>query len=198
MSLAHSYAEKEVYTEDEYFAFEREAFGRWEYIRGEIRAMAGGTDDHNTIVLNVGSALRSAVAARGCRAYVADMKVHTGDGVNTFPDAMVVCGPRRYYRNRTDIITNPILIVEVLSDSTEAYDRSERFDHYKTVPALTDYLLVHPNAARVTLYTRREDHWELRDVSGLQNSVTLTPLAVTLSLADIYALIEFADNSAAS
>jgi Uma2 family endonuclease len=103
---------------------------------------------------------------------------------------MVVCGPRQYYRNRTDIVTNPLLIVEVLSDSTQGYDRGEKFDHYKTIPTLTDYLLVFPDRAHVLLYTRRNDHWELRDVSGRDNAVSLTSVATTLALADIYALID--------
>src|SRR3712207_6617278 len=104
MALPQPYIEKDLYTEDEYFAFEREAFGRWEYVNGEIRAMSGGTDDHNTIAVNIGGTLRNALVPRGCRVYVADMKVHTGDGTNTFtfPDVAVVCGPRQYHRNKTD------------------------------------------------------------------------------------------------
>ena len=198
MALPHPRVEKGTYTEDEYFAFEREAFGRWEYVEGQIRAMSGGTDDHNTIAVNIGATLRSALASRGCRIYVADMKVHTGDGVNTSPDAAVVCGPRQYHRGKTDIITNPVLIVEVLSYSTQCYDRGEKFDHYKTIPALMDYLLVAPDTARVFLYTRQEDHWELRDVSGLRSAVHLPSVETNLALADIYALIALADGNAAS
>jgi Uma2 family endonuclease len=198
MALPQRYVEKDAYTEDEYFAFERDAFGRWEYVGGEIRAMSGGTDDHNTITVNIGGTLRNALAPRGCRVYVADMKVHTGDGVNTFPDVAVVCGPRHYHRGKTDIITNPVLIVEVLSDSTQGYDRGEKFDHYQTIPTLTDYLLVVPDTARVLLYTRKGDSWDFRDVSGLQGAVHLPSVETTLALADIYALIELADENAAA
>jgi Uma2 family endonuclease len=197
MSLPQAFVEKETCTEDEYFAFEREAFGRWEYRGGEIRAMSGGTDDHNTIAVNIGATLRNALSPRGYRVYVADMKVHTGDGVNTFPDVAVVCGPRQYHRGKTDIIINPVLIVEVLSDSTQGYDRTEKFDHYKTIPTLTDYLLVAPDEARVLLYTRQDDHWDFRDVSGLQSAISLPSVGTTLALADIYALIELADKNAA-
>src|ERR1043166_1184788 len=166
MALPKPFVEKETYTEDEYLALEQSTLGRWEFIGGKIRAMSGGTDDHNTIAVNIGGTLRNALASRGCRVYVADMKIHTGNGVNTFPDVAVVCGPRQYHRDKTDIITNPVLIAEVLSDSTQGYDRGEKFDHYKTIPSLIDYLLVVPNEARVLLYTRMEDHWEFRDVSG--------------------------------
>jgi len=192
MVLPQHFVEKESFTEDEYFAFEQSSFGRWEYCCGEIRAMSGGSDDHNTIAGNIGGALRNTLAPKGCRVYVADMKYHTGDGVNTFPDVSVVCGPRIYYRNRQDVITNPILVVEVLSASTKDYDRGEKFDHYKTIPSLSDYLLVSPSEARVQLYSRKTDHWELRDVSGLGNSIYLPSVDTTIALSDMYLLIEFA------
>ena len=194
MALAHQhqYLEKDCYTEDEYFEFERTAFGRWEYVHGEIRAMAGGSDDHNMIASNIVGTLRAALLPKGCRVYGSDMKVHTGDDVNTLPDVSVVCGPRIYHRGRTDIITNPLLIVEVLSDSTEAYDQDDKFRHYQTIPALTDYLLVAQDEVRVQLYTRHEDHWHYRDISGLSSTVHLPSVETTLDLSDIYALIELA------
>ena len=129
MALPRAYVEPKRWTEDEYFEFERRSLGRWEYVNGVIRAMSGGTDDHNTVVGNTGRSLGNGLTRRGCRVYVADMKVHTADGINTFPDISVVCGPRQYYRGRTDIITNPILVVEVLSRSTQEYDRNEKFAH---------------------------------------------------------------------
>lgn len=194
MALARQYVEKDFYTEDEYFEVERTSFGRWEYVRGEVRLIAGGTADHSTITMNIGATLRAALLARGCRVFGSDIKVHTGDDTNTFPDVAVVCGPLDFHRGRTDIITNPLLIVEVLSPSTEGYDRGEKFDHYQTIPALQDYLLVETERARVLLYTRQEDHWELREVTGLENSVPLPSVNVNLALADVYALIEFDQN----
>jgi len=183
--------EKETYTEDEYFEFERTAFGRWEYVNGDIRAMAGGTDDHNMISSNIVGTLRTALIPRRCRVYGSDMKVHTGDGVNTFPDISVVCGPRRYHRGRTDIITNPLLVVEVLSDSTEGYDLGDKFRHYQTIPTLGDYLLVAPDEACVLHYSLNGDHWDFRTITGLESSIYLPSVETTLPLADIYTLIEF-------
>ena len=194
MALPQRYIQKDVYTEAEYFAFESEAFGRWEYVNGEIRAMAGGSDDHNAISANVVTALKIALRAAGnrtCRVYGSDMKAHTGDGVNTFPDASVVCGPRQYHQGRTNIITNPLVLVEVLSDSTEGYDRAEKFDHYQTIPALQDYVLVEQDEPRVLRYTRRDDHWELYEYVGRDADLTLPSLGVTLALSDLYDLIEF-------
>ena len=193
MALAQQYhsVEKNIYTEDEYFEFERTSLGRWEYVDGEIRAMSGGTANHSTIAMNIGATLRAALFPRGCRVFGSDMKVHTGDGVNTFPDISVVCGPLTFHRGRADLLTNPLLIVEVLSDSTEAYDRGDKFRHYQSIPTLTDYLLVAQDEARVELYTRCEDHWEYRQISGLTETVHLPSVETTLSLTDIYALIEW-------
>ena len=198
MALAHQYQylEKECYTEDEYFEFERTSFGRWEYVKGEIRAMAGGSDDHNMISSNIVGTLRAALLPKGCRVYGSDMKIHTGDDINTLPDVSVVCGPRVYHRGRTDIITNPILIAEVLSDSTGAYDQGDKLRHYQTIPTLTDYLLVAQDEARVQFYTRHDDHWEYRDITGLSSTVHLPSVETTLALADIYALIELAGGEA--
>ncbi len=194
MALARQDVERDFYTEDEYFEFERTSFGRWEYVRGEIRLMAGGTADHSTVAMNTGATLRAALLPRGCRVFGSDMKVHAGDDTNTFPDVAIVCGSIGFHRGRTDIITNPLLIVEVLSPSTEGYDRTEKFDHYQTIPALQDYLLVETERARILLYTRQNDHWELREATGLGNSVHLPSVSVTLALADVYALIEFDAN----
>jgi len=186
--------ERECYTEDEYFEFERAIFGRWEYVKGEIRAVSDGTADHSTIGGNILATLRVALLPRGCRAPGSDMKVHTRAQVNTFPDVSVVCGQVGFHRGRKDIITNPLLVAEVLSDSTEDYDRGDKFRHYQTVPTLTDYLLVAQDEAHIQLYTRREDHWEFRDISGLDSTVRLPSVETTLALSDVHALIEFAPD----
>lgn len=191
MAVARQYVEKEFYTEEEYFEIERTSFGRWEYVNGEVRLMAGGSDDHGAISSNIGRALGNSVIPKGCRVYGSDIKIHTGDGINTFPDAAVVCGNRLYYGSRTDIIANPLVIVEVLSPSTEAYDRTDKFDYYKTIESLQDYLLVEQDEPRVMLYSRHDDHWEFREAMGRDSTVYLPSVETTLALADIYALIEF-------
>ncbi len=191
MALPMPFIEKDSYTEDEYFAFEPTSFGRWEYVRGEIRAMAGGSDDHNTIAGNVLAVLKIVTVPRGYRVYGSDMKIHTGDGVNTFPDVAVVCGPRKYYRDRTDVVTNPVLLVEVLSESTQGYDRGEKFHHYKTIVSLTDYLILHLSEPRVQLYSRKNDHWEFREAAGPEGALYLPSIETTLALSDVYAQIEF-------
>lgn len=195
MALARQYVEQDFHTEAEYFAFEQTAFGRWEYVSGQIRLMAGGTDDHNTVAANIVRALGNALVPKNCRVYSADMKVHCGDGVNTFPDASAVCGARVYYQGRADVLTNPILIVEVLSPSTEKYDQGEKFEHYKTIPSLRDYLLVAQDQPRVMLYSHRNNHWDLQEAVGTENSVFLPSVEVTVALADVYALMEFTPDA---
>lgn len=191
MALAEQYIEKEHYTEAEYFEIERTSFGRWEYVNGKIRQMSGGTTDHGDISSNLVRVLGNALVPRGCHVYGSDVKVHTGDGINTSPDVSVICGPNRYYQSKKDIVLNPLLSVEVLSPSTAGYDRTEKFEHYRTIETLTDYLLVEQDPAQVMLYTRRTDYWEMRVIAGLDGSVFLPSVDVTLSLADVYALIEF-------
>jgi len=196
MALAQQYhaVEKDIYTEEEYFEFERTSLGRWEYVNGEIRAMSGGTANHSTIAMNIGATLRAALLTKGCRVFGSDMKVHTVDGINTFPDISVVCGQLQFYQGRTDIITNPLLIVEVLSDSTEAYDRGEKFRHYQTMPTLTDYLLVSQDEARVTLHTRSTEFWQSLEITDLSGAVYLPSIDTTLALTDTYALIDWTED----
>ena len=176
MALAEKYipvADKQVYTEAEYIEFERTSLGRWEYVNGEIRAMSGGTAYHSIIASNIIRTLGDALVPRGCWGFNSDMKVHTGDGVNAFPDVSVVCGPLSFYQGRDDFLLNPLLIVEVLSDSTKPYDRGEKFRHFQTVPTLTDCLLVSQHKARIELFTRRGSEWEPHEVSGLDASIFL-------------------------
>ncbi len=192
MAVARRYqaTEQKTYTEDEYLEFERTSVGRWEYVGGKIRAMSGGSADHSTIALNVGATLRAAISFQGCRVFGSDMKVHTNSGTNTFPDISVVCGPLTFHRGRKDILTNPVLVVEVLSDSTEAYDRGEKFLHYQTIPSLTDYLLVSQDEARVQLFTRVGNLWQPREVTGRAGEIYLPSVDMTLALSDAYALID--------
>lgn len=127
---------------------------------------SGGTASRSTIAVSTICALGNALMPRGCRVFGSDMKVRTSDGVSTFPDVSAVCGPLSFYQGQTDFLLNPLLFVEVLSDSTEAYDRGEKFQHSRTIPIFTDYLLISQHEARAELYTRRDGCWEYREVSA--------------------------------
>ena len=194
MGLAKQYTEtthKARYTEAEYFEIERVSEGRWEYVNGQVRLMAGGSDDHAMIPSNIGRLLGNALVPRGSRVYVDNMKLHTGDGVNTFPDVSVVRGDRQYYLGKDHVIINSLLIVEVLSPSTRDYDQGDKFRHYQTLESLQEYLLGEPNTPEVRLYRRREEFWEFREIVGMDGAITLRSVEVSLALAEVYALIEF-------
>ncbi len=181
---------KDFYSEDDYFEIERMSSNRLEYVNGEIRAMSGGTADHSTIASNLIRGLGNALVPKGCRVFGSDMKIHTNASVNTFPDISVVCDAPTFYQGRKDIYTNPLLIVEVLSGSTQAYDQGDKLRYYQTLPSLADYLLVAQDEARVLLYTRHGDLWHFRAITGLSSTVHLPSVDVTLTLADIYTLVE--------
>ncbi len=202
MALPQRYVEallpdKDRYTEDEYFAFEEHALGRWEYVRGEIRAMSGGTPDHSGVAANLIFSLTGALrvgGSRTCRVFTSDLKVHTADGVNTYPDASVVCGPLQYYRRRRDTILNPALLAEVLSPSTQTFDRGGKWASYQTIPSLRYFLLLSAHQPRAELYTREEQGWHFEAVEGREASLSLPALGVTLALSDLYELVEFSER----
>ena len=209
MTLLALYAEqplldKDRYTEDEYFALEDRSPDRWEFLPdgppasdgtrlGRIRAMSGGTLDHGSVSGNLLTALNIALRAAGvrtCRVFGSDVKIHPPEGRNTYPDVSVVCGRPDLYRKRRDIFTNPILVAEVLSPSTEAYDRNKKRLSYQTTPTLEHYLLLSAHQARVELYTREESGWHSEAYEGLETIMPLPALGVTLVLADLYVLVD--------
>ncbi len=192
MALPQRYVEKDFYAEDEYLTWEAEAPYKSEYVRGEIRAMSGGTDDHNAISVSISAALLVALRGSGCRVMSSDMKVRTANGVIRYPDVSVVCGPSEYHGRGRSVITNPVLVVEVQSDSTERTDRGEKLLENQTIPSLTDYLLVSQHMPLVEHYARGEaGHWDYQAVQGTEAMLAIPSLSITLALADIYGQIEF-------
>ena len=209
--------DKDAYTEDEYFAFEEQSLGRWEFVPvgppqpdgrrlgqiravgdcsplGEIHAMSGGSPDHSAIAGNLITALNLALRAQNnqrCRVFTADLKVRCADGLSTFPDASIVCGSLNFYGRRRDIVTNPLVLAEVLSPSTEAFDRADKWLSYQSIPSLQHFLLVSATQPRVEVYTREEQGWHFEVVEGREASVSLLALGVTVTLSDLYALVDF-------
>ena len=162
--------------------------GRSEYVGGEVFAMTGASEPHNTVVMNIGSELRAQMKGRPCRVYASDMKVRIrGADAGTYPDLVAVCGEREFQDGRRDVLLNPTLIVEVLSDSTEAYDRGTKFALYRQIPSLQEYLLVSQGRVQVELYTRGpNDTWTLRDYTAQTDAVALTSVGCTLAVAEVY------------
>jgi len=185
---------------DDWLAAERAATqGRSEYVDGEIFAMAGGSEAHNLICGNVLRELGNRFKGRPCYVYTSDMKVRVeAANLGAYPDAMAVCGERLFWDDRKDVITNPTLIVEVLSDSTEAYDRGDKFAYYRNIPSLRAYLLLSQHRVRAEVYLRQPNgDWLLRTYDDLQDRIPLTALDVEVALADLYDKVEFAPRAEA-
>ncbi|MFN0171253.1 MAG: Uma2 family endonuclease [Bryobacteraceae bacterium] len=179
---------KTFLTPEQYLAVERKALHKSEYFRGELFAMAGAGERHNLLSLNFAVAIHQQLRGRPCRAYVADMRVLTSPaGLYTYPDIVTVCGERRFVDDQLDTLVNPTLIAEVLSPSTEAYDRGRKFELYRTIETLEEYLLVAADRVHVELYTRQpEGRWLLSEASRLEDVLDLKSIACKLSLADLY------------
>jgi Uma2 family endonuclease len=179
---------------EEYLALEREASFKSEYLDGVIYAMAGGTVDHSTIAGNLIGVLFGQLTGKPCRVLTSDSQVRsrTSDGLFAYPDVAVVCGDVKYHDKRRDVATNPMVIVEVLSPSTEAFDRGRKFEKYQTIESLKDYVLVAQDRPRIELYSRQTDNqWLLTTVEGLESSLLIPSIECTLALSQVYNQITF-------
>jgi Uma2 family endonuclease len=166
--------------------------GRTEFLDGEVFAMAGGSETHNLIAGNVYGELRNAFKGRPCYVYTSDMKVRIESAnLGAYPDVMAVCGERLFWDQRRDVIVNPMLIVEVLSESTEAYDRGDKFAYYRTIPSLSAYLLLSQRRMSAELFLRQGDgNWLLAAYSDPQDCIALPALDTRLPLAEVYDKVE--------
>jgi len=183
---------KTFLTPEQYLAIEREAEFKSEYCDGEMFAMAGAGEAHNQLVANLVAGLHSQFRSRPCRVYPSDMRVRVRTtGLYTYPDVVVVCGERRFLDDRRDTLLNPGLLIEVLSSSTEAYDRGRKFENYQSIESLREYLLVASDRIHVDLYTRQPDgRWLLTSASHLEDSLDLQSAGYRLALADLYERID--------
>lgn len=175
------------YSEDDYFAVEASSDIKHEFYQGEIFAMAGASLAHNHLSANVLTLLRGAVRAKGCSAFGSDLRVKTPGGLFTYPDVMVVCGPISLTRDRPDTVTNPCVIVEVLSAATRDYDRGEKFTLYQAIPTFCEYLLIEQDRVRVEHWQRQPtSEWAVQTQETVETSITLPTLDVILPLREVY------------
>lgn len=179
-------------TPEEYLAIEREAEYKSEYFAGEMFAMAGAREPHNVIAMNTRGALWLQFRSRPCRSYGSDMRVHTASGLCTYPDISALCGEPRFEGDSRDILLNPTLIVEVLSPSTEAYDRGRKFEHYRSVASLNTYLMLASDHVQADLYVKEPDgRWLLTSAGNAEDVLKIETIARRLPLADLYEKVEF-------
>jgi Uma2 family endonuclease len=179
-------------TPEAYLAAERQAAHRSEYFNGQVYAMAGASREHVAIVANLTYLLVGQFKGRPCSTLGSDMRLKVSEtGLYTYPDLMALCGEPRFDDDHRDTLTNPMVIVEVLSDSTERYDRGDKFAHYRRLASLRDYLLVSQRRPRVEHYTRRGEEWVLRELDGLDGVVRLPDIGCELPLTEIYDKVTF-------
>jgi Uma2 family endonuclease len=178
---------------EDWLAAERAATDqRSEFIAGEVFAMTGATETHNLIVANVVRELGNALKGKPCRVYPSDLKVRIeAENMGTYPDAMVICGDRAFYDDRRDVVTNPTLIVEVLSESSEAYDRGNKFRHYRALPSLQAYLLLSQQRVQAELFVRQPDgSWNLSVFADPTDRIPLAAIGAELVLGEAYDKVE--------
>lgn len=179
-------------SEAEYLTRERRAEVKSEFFEGEIFAMAGGTREHSLIGANLTRALGNRLENRPCITYNAGLRIKVeATGLLTYPDVSVVCGPERFPDEERDTLLNPTLLGEVLSDSTEAYDRGAKFSHYRLIPSLQHVLFVSQKEPRVECYTRTGNEWRFNEALGLDATLELPALEITIALSDVFTKVEF-------
>ncbi|QQS46119.1 MAG: Uma2 family endonuclease [Acidobacteriota bacterium] len=193
-------------TVEDYLSLERKSEERHEYLDGVIFAMAGESPEYGTICTNLVAEIRNQLKGSRCQAWSKDFKVRSGPtpdqkrrtkGLYSFPDLVVFCGEPEFHDEHRDVLTNPAVVIEVLSPATEAFDRGEKFLRYQNWnPTLTDYVLVSQSMPVIEHFSRRSDGgWSYHVYQDLSDSLTIQPINCTLSLAEVFDRIEFQPES---
>ena len=185
--------EKKIYTPDEYLDFEVNSDTRHEYINREILPMTGGTPEHNEIASILNATLRMSLKGQPFSIFVADQRLWIPDrNFYTYPDVMVVPRPLQRQQGRTDTITNPVMIAEVLSKSTKSYDRDEKFSAYRTIPTFQEYLLIDQYMPHVEQYSKTDSRkWIFTEYEDIEACISLSSIACEIRVGELYDSIEF-------
>jgi Uma2 family endonuclease len=180
-------------TPEDYLAIERQAETKSEYLDGEMFAMTGGSRWHSLAIGNLVRELSLQLKKRPCQVYPSDLRVYIpATGLYTYPDVIVVCGEPRLQDEHQDTLLNPTVIIEVLSPTTEAYDRGKKFEHYRSIESLVEYLLLSQSEPHIEHYLRQDDNrWLFTETSGLEATLALPFIQCGLALAEVYEKIAF-------
>ena len=183
-------------TPEEYLEFERKSEERHEYFDGEIFAMSGAKRNHNKIVGNLSGLMWQHLKDKECEFYPTDMRVYVPEtGLYTYPDLVVVCGEPEFKDDVFDTLLNPILLIEVLSESTESYDRGKKFQHYRSIESLREYVLVAQDEARIEKYIKTGDgFWLLSEAVGLESEIEFSSIEWRVALSEVYDKIDFSNG----
>ena len=185
-----SAALKSRLTPEQYLAIERKSEYKSEYLDGVIYAMSGASREHNLISLNLGAEIRQLLKSRKCEVYTGDMRVSVdAAGLYTYPDIAIVCAEPQFLDGEFDTLLNPTVLIEVLSPSTEAYDRGKKFGHYRRIASLREYVLVAQDRVSVERYVRRGQDWVLTEWNSLDESLRLDSIEGEVPLREIYAKV---------
>ncbi|MGL5832381.1 MAG: Uma2 family endonuclease [Waterburya sp.] len=184
---------KTYYSPEEYLELETTAEYRSEYLDGQIISMAGGKPNHNKISLNLSSALNYALKKTAYDVFMSDLRLIIPDrSLYTYPDVMVAETPLVFAENRQDTITNPIAIAEILSDSTEKYDRGDKFRMYRTIPSFREYVLISQTAMQVEKFTKNDaNQWVLSEYAGQDAKIVFDSFEFEISLDELYDRVDF-------
>jgi Uma2 family endonuclease len=178
------------YTPQEYLRLEREADYKSEYFQGEIFAMAGASFNHNIVNENCSVLIGSFLRKKPCQSFSRDMKLHIPvNTLYTYPDLMIVCGDKKFVDGEKDVIMNPVIIIEILSPSTEAYDRGSKFALYRSIPSLREYVMISSTSISAEVMRKESDLglWFLAsEANTLEGSILIKNIDLELSLSDIY------------
>lgn len=186
---------KKHWTAEEYLAFERSSEERHELINGEIYLMSGASRNHNVITLNIGGSLNTQLSQRSCEAYANDMRVRVRERNYLYPDVVAVCGEPQLEDDQVDTLLNPTVIIEVLSPSTEIYDRVKKFQLYLTLNSMQEYILISQDIPRVEHYIRQPNgQWFYEQITNLESQLELPSINCTVPLATIYNKITFEES----
>lgn len=182
-------------TPEEYLAFERKATTKHEYLNGQIVAMSGASFAHNFLTMNVANQLYNQLIGGACQVAASDMRVKaTQTGSYFYPDVVVVCGEPRAEDDTFDTLLNPTLIVEILSPSTETYDKGEKFEHYQQIASLKDYILISQDKVHIEHYCRQGAGWLQTEFAELEDVLSLRSIDCELRLQDVYRRVEVASG----
>ncbi|PZN78385.1 MAG: hypothetical protein DM484_12990 [Candidatus Methylumidiphilus alinenensis] len=186
---------KHSYSVEEYLALDREAEYKNEYVAGEIFAMGGASPKHVLIAGNTAREFGNRLRDTNCQVYSADLRVQADVGnAYHYPDVAVVCGRPEYLDKRKDTVTNPLVIVEVLSPATRNYDRGDKFASYRRLDSLREYILIAQEACHVEHFVRKEGCWEFTEIDDRLGNLMVPTLDIVIPLTEIYAKVEFLED----
>lgn len=187
---------KQYITSEEYLAFERTSDEKHEYYAGTIYAMAGGSARHNRIAGSAYAALYAQLRQRNCNVYPSDMRVKiVQTGLYTYPDITIICGNEQYEDRKEDTLLNPTIIIEVLSPSTEKYDRGKKFQQYRSILSLREYILIAQDEYHIEQFTRQSDNrWVFSEAVGRDGKIELPAVQCILLLEEVYEKVDLAQE----